>query len=228
MLHTALRLPGRTRRSRSTARTSSPTSTRCSSGSTPSPSRSASGAWTGVTGERIRDGRQHRHRRVRPRAGDGLRGAGALPPGRARVPLHQQHRPHRRGADAGRPRPGDDAVHRLQQDLRHPRDAHQRPAVPGLAARRACRRAPTTAAAVAKHFVAVSTALDKVADFGIDPDNAFGFWDWVGGRYSIDSAIGTVARRRHRAGAVRRAARRLPRDGRALPHRRRSRATCRC
>jgi glucose-6-phosphate isomerase len=47
------------------------------------------------------------------------------------------------------------------------------------------------AAAVAKHFVAVSTALDKVAAFGIDPDNAFGFWDWVGGRYSLDSAIGT-------------------------------------
>jgi glucose-6-phosphate isomerase len=45
--------------------------------------------------------------------------------------------------------------------------------------------------AVRKHFVAVSTALDKVADFGIDPDNAFGFWDWVGGRYSLDSAIGT-------------------------------------
>ncbi|MFC7458647.1 glucose-6-phosphate isomerase [Brachybacterium sp. GCM10030267] len=46
--------------------------------------------------------------------------------------------------------------------------------------------------AVAKHFVAVSTALDKVEAFGIDPDNAFGFWDWVGGRYSVDSAIGTV------------------------------------
>ncbi|MEP7736102.1 glucose-6-phosphate isomerase [Nocardioides sp. 31GB23] len=45
--------------------------------------------------------------------------------------------------------------------------------------------------AVARHFVAVSTALDKVADFGIDPANAFGFWDWVGGRYSLDSAIGT-------------------------------------
>ncbi len=45
--------------------------------------------------------------------------------------------------------------------------------------------------AVARHFVAVSTALGKVADFGIDPDNAFGFWDWVGGRYSVDSAIGT-------------------------------------
>ena len=45
--------------------------------------------------------------------------------------------------------------------------------------------------AVARHFAAVSTALDKVADFGIDPANAFGFWDWVGGRYSLDSAIGT-------------------------------------
>lgn len=44
--------------------------------------------------------------------------------------------------------------------------------------------------AVAHHFVAVSTALDKVAEFGIDPTNAFGFWDWVGGRYSVDSAIG--------------------------------------
>ncbi|MFV0459894.1 MAG: glucose-6-phosphate isomerase [Actinomycetales bacterium] len=45
--------------------------------------------------------------------------------------------------------------------------------------------------AVAKHFVAVSTNLQRVADFGIDPANAFGFWDWVGGRYSMDSAIGT-------------------------------------
>ena len=45
--------------------------------------------------------------------------------------------------------------------------------------------------AVSKHFVAVSTALDKVEAFGIDPANAFGFWDWVGGRYSVDSAIGT-------------------------------------
>ena len=135
-------------------------------------------------------GRQHRHRRLRPRPGDGLRGAGGLPPGRPRVPVHQQHRPDRRGHDAGRPRPGDDALHRLQQDLRDARDAHQRPAVQGLAARRPRARATPTEA-VAKHFVAVSTALDKVADFGIDPANAFGFWDWVGGRYSVDSAIGT-------------------------------------
>ena len=45
-------------------------------------------------------------------------------------------------------------------------------------------------AAVAKHFVAVSTNAKKVAAFGIDTDNMFGFWDWVGGRYSVDSAIG--------------------------------------
>ena len=44
--------------------------------------------------------------------------------------------------------------------------------------------------AVAKHFVAVSTNKEKVDEFGIDTDNMFGFWDWVGGRYSIDSAIG--------------------------------------
>ncbi|MBA2295052.1 MAG: glucose-6-phosphate isomerase, partial [Actinobacteria bacterium] len=44
--------------------------------------------------------------------------------------------------------------------------------------------------AIARHAVAVSTNLEAVAEFGIDPANAFGFWDWVGGRYSMDSAIG--------------------------------------
>ena len=44
--------------------------------------------------------------------------------------------------------------------------------------------------AVARHFVAVSTARDRVVEFGIDPENMFGFWDWVGGRYSVWSAIG--------------------------------------
>jgi glucose-6-phosphate isomerase len=44
--------------------------------------------------------------------------------------------------------------------------------------------------AVAKHFVAVSTSAEKVSEFGIDTANMFGFWDWVGGRYSMDSAIG--------------------------------------
>jgi glucose-6-phosphate isomerase len=45
-------------------------------------------------------------------------------------------------------------------------------------------------AAVAKHFVAVSTNAEGVAEFGIDTENMFGFWEWVGGRYSMDSAIG--------------------------------------
>lgn len=45
-------------------------------------------------------------------------------------------------------------------------------------------------AAIARHFVALSTNVEKVKAFGIDPENMFGFWDWVGGRYSMDSAIG--------------------------------------
>src|SRR5262249_15641266 len=44
--------------------------------------------------------------------------------------------------------------------------------------------------AIARHFVAVSTNAAEVAKFGIDTENMFGFWDWVGGRYSMDSAIG--------------------------------------
>jgi glucose-6-phosphate isomerase len=46
--------------------------------------------------------------------------------------------------------------------------------------------------AIKKHFVAVSTAADKVAAFGIDPANMFGFWDWVGGRFSATSAVGAL------------------------------------
>jgi glucose-6-phosphate isomerase len=46
--------------------------------------------------------------------------------------------------------------------------------------------------AVAKHMVAVSTNLKLVKEFGIDPNNAFAFWDWVGGRYSVCSAVGML------------------------------------
>ena len=58
------------------------------------------------------------------------------------------------------------------------------------AARRWLLEALRDKAAVAKHFVAVSTNAEAVEVFGIDTDNMFGFWDWVGGRYSMDSAIG--------------------------------------
>ncbi|PZS07540.1 MAG: glucose-6-phosphate isomerase, partial [Chloroflexi bacterium] len=57
-------------------------------------------------------------------------------------------------------------------------------------AREWCVRALGSEQAVAKHFVAVSTNADEVSKFGIDTANMFGFWDWVGGRYSMDSAIG--------------------------------------
>src|SRR5690606_22880393 len=58
------------------------------------------------------------------------------------------------------------------------------------AARAWCLRGLGDEAAIAKHFVAVSTNAEGVAAFGIDTTNMFGFWDWVGGRYSMDSAIG--------------------------------------
>ena len=59
-------------------------------------------------------------------------------------------------------------------------------------------------AAVSKHFVAVSTNKKLVDDFGINTDNMFGFWDWVGGRYSVDSAIGLSVMAVDRPRAVRR------------------------
>jgi glucose-6-phosphate isomerase len=59
-----------------------------------------------------------------------------------------------------------------------------------MTARDWCLKSLRDPAAVARHFVAVSTAADEVAKFGIDTANMFGFWDWVGGRYSLCSAIG--------------------------------------
>ena len=81
-------------------------------------------------------------------------------------------------------------------------------------------------AAIARHFVAVSTNLEEVAAFGIDPANTFGFWDWVGGRYSMDSAIGLSTMLAIGPEGVRAPARRLPRDGRAFPHRAARARTC--
>ena len=150
-----------------------------------------SGDWTGVTGERIR---------TVVNIGIGGSDLGPVMAYEALAAYRQDGLecrfisnidPTDAATDAAGPRPRQHAVHRLQQDLRHPRDADQRPAVQGLAARRPAAEVTTPTPPCAKHFVAVSTALDKVADFGIDPDNAFGFWDWVGGRYSMDSAIGT-------------------------------------
>ena len=73
--------------------------------------------------------------------------------------------------------------------------------------------------AVAKHFVAVSTNAEGVSKFGIDTANMFGFWDWVGGRYSMDSAIGLSTMLAIGPDGFREMLERLPSDGRALPHR---------
>ena len=72
---------------------------------------------------------------------------------------------------------------------------------------------------VAKHFVAVSTNAAEVAKFGIDTANMFEFWDWVGGRYSMDSAIGLSTMVADRPGEFSCDVEWFPSDGRALPHR---------
>ena len=74
-------------------------------------------------------------------------------------------------------------------------------------------------AAVARHFVAVSTNAEKVSAFGIDTANMFGFWDWVGGRYSMDSAIGLSTMLAIGPENFPRAARRLSPHGRTFSHR---------
>ena len=102
------------------------------------------------------------------------------------VPLRLERRRHRFRRGDARPRPGGDAVHRLVEDLHDARDDDQRAAARATG----CCAGSATSAAVAKHFVAVSTNAEEVAKFGIDTANMFGFWDWVGGRYSMDSAIG--------------------------------------
>ena len=73
-------------------------------------------------------------------------------------------------------------------------------------------------AAVGDHFAAVSTQLDKVAQFGIQPTRVFGFWDWVGGRYSVWSSIGLPLAIAIGPDTLQRIPARRLRDRRAFPH----------
>ena len=131
--------------------------------------------------------RQHRHRRLRPRPGHGLRRAAALQPTATSPCRFVSNVDGTDFAEATRDLdPAETLFIVCVEDLHHARDADQR-------RRRA--RAGSLATlgderAVAKHFVAVSTNAAEVAKFGIDTANMFEFWDWVGGRYSYDSAIG--------------------------------------
>ena len=129
--------------------------------------RVRSGAWTGATGERDPHRRQHRHRRLRPRPGDGVRGAAATS---RRRDIACRFVSNVDGADIAEatpgPRPGRDAVHRLVQDVHHAGDADERP----TRARDWLVAALGDGRAVADHFVAVSTNAEGVTAFGIDPD----------------------------------------------------------
>ncbi len=87
-----------------------------------------------------RDRREHRDRRLRPRPGDGVRGAEALREARARGPVRLQHRPDRRIREDSRPEPGHHLVHRCVQDVHHAGDPDQRPVGALLAAVRAALR----------------------------------------------------------------------------------------
>ncbi|MEJ7722111.1 MAG: hypothetical protein WKF58_17550 [Ilumatobacteraceae bacterium] len=130
-------------------------------------------------------GRQHRHRRLPPRSRDGGDRARRLSPPRDPVPVRLQHRRRRRGR-ASSPTP---TLHRRCSSSPRRRSARSRRSRTPTT----CRRWLVAALgedAVESHFVAVSTNAEKVSAFGIDTDNMFGFWDWVGGRYSLDSAIG--------------------------------------
>ena len=141
------------------------------------------------------------------------------------VPLRVERRRHRLRRGDPRPRPRGDAVHRRLQDVHDARDDDERALRPRVGARRRSRR---RGGGRPKHFVAVSTNAEEVAEFGIDTDNMFGFWDWVGGRYSMDSAIGLSHDDRDRARAA--SARCSPASTRwtSTSAPRRSSATCRC
>ena len=83
-------------------------------------------------------------------------------------------------------------------------------------------------AAVAKHFVAVSTNAEEVAEFGIDTENMFGFWEWVGRPLLDGLGDRALDHAGDRPGPLRGDAGRLPRDGRALPRGAARPRTCRC
>ncbi len=188
--------------------TSSARCTRCSTGWPRSPTR-ALGRVARAHGRADPRRGQHRDRRLGSRPGDGVPGAARLPRPELDVRFVVERRRDRPRRGAPRPRARGDARDRLVEDVHDRRDDDERAQrrqwlLDGLGG---------DEAAIAKHVVAVSTNLEAVAAFGIDPANAFGFWDWVGGRYSMDSAIGLST-------MIAIGPERFPRAPRGLPRRR--------
>ena len=149
--------------------------------------RVRSGAWKGHTGKRIRERRQHRHRRLRPRTGDGLRGTEALQRSGHDVSLRFERRRNRLRGSGPRSRSRGNAVHRLFENIHDARDDDQRPHRSRLVARcfrgRRQERSPSILSRCRR-------TRRKWRSSASIPTNMFEFWDWVGGRYSMDSAIG--------------------------------------
>ena len=165
-----------------------------------------SGTWRGRRGA-DRRGRQHRHRRLGPRSGDGVRGAEGLRRPLAHGPVRLERRRHRRGGDA-RPRSATTTVRRLVEDVHDARDAHERAHGPRVARRRARR------GRVSRHFVAVSTNAEAVSAFGIDPRTCSGSGTgWRPLLRGLGDRPGPHAR--DRAGPLPRVPPRVPTDGRA-------------
>ena len=129
---------------------------------------------------------QHRHRRLRSRPGDGLRGAEAL------QPAHLTFRfvSNVDGTDFVEATRDLDPAETLFIVSSKTFTTLETMTNAQSARDWLLKKLGGDAKAVAKHFVAVSTNAEKVSEFGIDTANMFGFWDWVGGRYSMDSAIG--------------------------------------
>ena len=178
--------PRATRSSRSTARTSCPHVHEVLDRMAAFSERVRSGEWTGHTGKRDPRGGQHRHRRLGPRPRDGLPGAACTT---ASASMTFRFVSNVDGTDLARPRATSTRPRRCSSSPRRPSRRSRR--WPTRAARaRGCSTALGDDADVAKHFVAVSTNAEGVREFGIDTANMFGFWDWVGGRYSLPSAIG--------------------------------------
>ena len=224
MLHVALRAPqGESDQGRRHRRRARPC-TRCSTGWPSSRTGSRSGRWLGHTGEPIRN-----------IVNIGIGGSDLGPVmayealrhysrARPHVPLRVQRRRHRLRRGHPRPRPRPDTVHRLVQDVHHARDDDQR-----RHRARLDRWPPSATSRRSRSTSSPSRPTPRPSsEFGIDVMNMFGFWDWVGGRYSMDSAIGLSTMIAIGPDSVPRAARRLPRDGRALPHRAVRARTCRC
>ncbi len=148
-------------------------------------------------GQEIQARREYRHRRLGSRAVAGVRCAARRVERRHHAALRVERRPHAaRGSDPQH-RSGGDAGRRVLEDFRHAGDADQCQCGPGMDRRSAGRES------AGHHFVGRVDQREAMDAFGIAPEHRFTMWDWVGGRYSVWSAIGLDRRTDRRQRAIR-------------------------